>query len=132
MIYLDSSAILKLIYAERETADLGRWLTARRGAALVSSELAKVEVIRACKRLDGGTVPTAMGVLAAMDLIPVSSSVLDAAAHVGRAQLRSPDAIHLASALAVGSALTAFVAYDHRLLDAAREARLVVEAPAPA
>ena len=43
--------------------------------------------------------------------------------------LSTLDALHLASALLLGDALTAFVAYDHRLADAAQAAGLAVVAP---
>nr|MBA2729347.1 VapC toxin family PIN domain ribonuclease [Euzebyaceae bacterium] len=45
MIYLDSSALLKLLFEERESAALDEWISARAGTPVVSSELAKVEVI---------------------------------------------------------------------------------------
>ena len=46
MIYLDSSALLKLLFLERETADLWRWMFDRPGFMLTSSELAKVKYYR--------------------------------------------------------------------------------------
>jgi predicted nucleic acid-binding protein len=44
--------------------------------------------------------------------------------------LRTLDAIHLASALAIRDELEAFVTYDSRLADAARSAGLSVISPA--
>jgi uncharacterized protein len=129
VIYLDSSALLKLLHDEAESAALAKWLAARAGTPVVSSELAKVEVTRACRRIDPGTLAEAAALLAGLDLIPLSGPVIDAAADVGETTLRSLDAIHLASALSIQPALSAFVAYDQRLAEAAAAARLVPLAP---
>ena len=129
MIYLDSSALLKLLYDEAESAALADWLTARTGTPLVSSVLAKVEVARACRRINPATLREAAALLAGLDLIPFSGTVIDQAADVGETMPRSLDAIHLASALSIQTELTAFIAYDHRLADAASTAGLELLAP---
>ena len=89
---------------------------------LVSSELARIEVIRACRRIDPSTDPAARALLSQLDLIPLSSAVIDDAADLAAPLLRSIDALHLASALSIRSDLTAFVAYDRRLCAAAAAA----------
>ncbi len=122
MIYLDSSAVLKLVHDEWESAALAEWLTVRAGTPVVSSEIAKVEVIRSCRRVDADALPSARAVLAGLDLIPLSGDLLDEAADVGGTMLRSLDAVHLASALSIREHLEAFVAYDHRLAEAASAA----------
>lgn len=129
MIYLDSSAVLKLLFEELESEALGQWLSKRTASPLVSSELAKIEVVRACRRLDEGVLPEARNLLSQLDLIPLSGSVVDESAEVGGTTLRSLDAIHLASALSIVDELSAFVAYDHRLNDAADTAGLVCVRP---
>ncbi|NIL84716.1 Ribonuclease VapC35 [Rhodococcus fascians] len=129
MIYLDSSAVLKLIFDEAESDVLQTWLTERAGVPWVSSELAKVEVVRATRRYAPGSVPTARAVVAQMNLVPINSSTTDLAADVGDPMLRTLDAIHLASALSVRDHLTAFVAYDLRLAAAAEAHGLTVDAP---
>jgi predicted nucleic acid-binding protein len=129
VIYLDSSALLKLLHDEAESAALADWLGGRTGTPIVSSELAKVEVVRACRRINPATLSEAAALLAGLDLIPLSSAVLDQAADVGETTLRSLDAIHLASALSIQAELTAFVAYDHRLAEAASAADLQLLAP---
>lgn len=129
MIYLDSSALLKLVFEEPESAALDDWLSARSGLPVVSSELAKVEVVRACRRIEADALPEVRALLAALDLIPLTSDVLDDAADVGETLLRSLDAIHLASALTIRDELSAFVAYDLRLSDAAAVAGLPVVRP---
>jgi len=115
VIYLDSSALLKLIIIERESSALAAWLAERSDVPVASSELAKVEVLRACRRVAPNAVHLARAVLSGLDLVPLSGSVVDVAAELEGDTLRSLDALHLASALAVRTALTAFVAYDMRL-----------------
>ena len=119
MIYLDSSALLKLLVEEPESAALAAWLSAHADSPMVSSELAKVEVLRACRRVSPGAVPAARRLLAQLDLIPLTSDLVDDAADIGEISLRSLDAIHLASALSIRSDMSSFVAYDLRLGDAA-------------
>lgn len=129
MIYLDSSALLKLLIEERESTALGEWLASRSSASLVSSELAKVEVLRACRRVNEHALPAARALLSEVDLVPLSSDVVDAAAEVGDSTLRSLDAIHLASALSIRGHLSAFLVYDHRLRAAAVVADLAPQSP---
>jgi predicted nucleic acid-binding protein len=119
VIYLDSSAILKLLIEEPESAALVAWVTERADTPVVTSELAKVEVIRACRRVDAAALPAARALLGGLDLIPLRSELVDAAADVAGESLRSLDAIHLASALSLRADLSAFVAYDQRLAAAA-------------
>lgn len=129
MIYVDSSALLKLLHPEAESAALGSWLAARPGVPVVSSDLARVEVLRACRRLDEASLPAAVALLEGTDLVPTSSTVVDGAIEVGDVALRSLDAIHLSSALLIRDELSAFVAYDHRLHDAAVTVGLPVTRP---
>lgn len=129
MIYLDSSALLKLVLVERETQALADWLTVRRGEVVVSSELARVEVMRACWRIESGGVIDARALLSGMDLIPMADAVLDRAAHLDGEALRSLDAIHLASALAIHADISTFCVYDARLAQAAVREGLPVESP---
>jgi predicted nucleic acid-binding protein len=60
--------------------------------------------------------------------VQLTYGLLDAAANLS-VPLRSLDAIHLASALRLGTDLRAFVAYDERLLFAAEQVGLAVVAP---
>ncbi|MDT4946869.1 MAG: uncharacterized protein QOH14_3602 [Pseudonocardiales bacterium] len=124
MIYLDSSALLKLLFEESESAALAQWIAERADTPMVSSELAKVEVVRATRRLDTDVVPAARALVSQLDLIPLSGALIEEAADAGEALLRTLDAIHLASALTIRIELTAFAAYDNRLLAAAEAAGL--------
>lgn len=129
MIYLDSSAVLKLLFQEKESDALAEWLSARTDLPTVSSELIKVEVVRAARRLDPRVVPAARVLVAQLDLIPLSGPLLEAACETGTPLLRALDAIHLASALVIRDELTAFLAYDHRLFAAAEVAGLHPTSP---
>jgi len=119
VIYLDPSALLKLLHEEPESAALSNWLSAHAASPMVSSELAKVEVLRACRRVNPDALPAARTLLAQLDLIPLTSDLIDDAADIGEVTLRSLDAIHLASALSIRSDMASFIAYDVRLGDAA-------------
>lgn len=122
MIYLDTSALLKLLFEETESDALAGWISERVGTPLVSSELAKVEATRAVRRLDAEVVPAARALLSQLDLIPLQGGLLDDAGQVGDPLLRTLDAIHLASALSIRDDLAAFVSYDQRLLTVAEAA----------
>ncbi len=129
MIAFDSSALTKLVVREPETAPLRAWLAAREEAAWSASSLTRVEVVRAVARSQATAVPTARRLLAGMDLVPITRDLLETAADLAPPSLRSLDALHLATALSLGSALDAFVVYDERLTQAATDAGLPVVAP---
>jgi hypothetical protein len=115
--YVDSSALVKLAIREPESAVLRRYLGRHR--PLVSSALARTEVARALLPLGPDAVRRGREVLARVDLLRVNDRVLDAAGLLPPADLRSLDAIHLASAEQLGSDLRGFVTYDARLAAAA-------------
>jgi predicted nucleic acid-binding protein len=129
VIYLDSSAVVKLARAEAETDALRAWLAAH-PAPLVVSALARTESARALQQSEPAALPVLTMVLAVLHPHPVSDAILDRAAALPGAQLRSLDAIHLATAEALGESVRAFVAYDKRLADAAIQRGLTVVAPA--
>jgi predicted nucleic acid-binding protein len=129
MIYLDTSAIVKLARREAESDALRAWLAAN-PEPLVASALARTEAARALARTEPSALPVLRAVLALLHQKPVSDAVLDSAAVLPGAALRSLDAIHLATAEALVAGLSWFVAYDKRLADAARERGLAVVAPA--
>ena len=130
MIAFDSSALTKLVVREPETAPLRAWLAAREEAAWSASSLTRVEVVRAVARSQATAVPTARRLLAGMDLVPITRDLLETAADLRPPSLRSLDALHLATALSLGSALDSLVVYDERLAQAATDAGVPVVAPA--
>jgi predicted nucleic acid-binding protein len=126
--YLDSSALVKLAVQEPESAALRRHLARHR--PLVSSALARTEVVRALLPLGPKAVGRGRTVLARVELLRINDRVLDAAGSMPPSDLRSLDAIHLASAEQLGSDLRAFVTYDERLAGAAAARGLRVVRPA--
>lgn len=126
-IYIDSSAIVKLAIAEPESASLRRYL--RRRGPLVVSALARTEVGRALLPLGPIAVRRGIDVLARLDLIRVSDRILADAATLMPANLRSLDAIHLATIRQLGASITRVLTYDERMSDAVEAAGLTVVAP---
>jgi predicted nucleic acid-binding protein len=128
VIYLDSSAIVKLILPEPESPVLRDFLATDENQ--VSSGLARVEVLRTVRRVDDTEDRRRLAerVLARVSLVAMSEPLLAKAGALGPPILRSLDAIHLATALSLDG-LDAFVTYDHRVADAAREAGLAVASP---
>ena len=126
-IYIDSSAIVKLAVAEPESASLRRYL--RRRGPLVVSALARTEVGRALMPLGASAVRRGSDVLARLDLIRVSDRVLADAATIKPAELRSLDAIHLATIGQLGSSVARVLTYDERMASAVRAMGLTVVAP---
>lgn len=118
-VYLDSSAIVKLAVREPESAALRRYL--RRKRRLMSSALARAEVLRALLPGGGAAVARGRSVLQRLDLVRVNDRVLNAAGVLQPMALRSLDAIHLATALQLGHELAALVTYDERMAAAAKQ-----------
>ena len=117
-VYLDSSAIVKLAVRELESAALRRYLRRRR--PLVSSALARTEVLRALLPSGDEVVARGRNVLQKLDLIRVNDRNLNAAGVLGPPELRSLDAILLATAQELGRELTAIVTYDTRMVMASK------------
>lgn len=128
MIYIDTSAVLKLVHQEAESGALRTWLAGHPGD-LVSSALVRTEARRALLRNDPDALPRLPAVLSVIAQIPVSENILDSAAMFPDPLLRSLDAIHLASAQSI-AAVTAILAYDKHFIGAARNAGLAIASPA--
>ncbi len=128
MIYLDTSALVKLVIEEKESAALEHWLV-RQEQTITTSVIGRVELVRACRRVHPDSVSAARLLLGDLPLVPLTSWVVETAENIGSAELRSLDALHLASAFELDTALTGFVAYDKRLRDAAAHAELPVMCP---
>ena len=129
MVYLDSSALVKLVVAEPESTALRLYLVDHRER--VSSALAHVEVCRAVRRKGASeaALRRAAQVLARIGLVAVDEPLLRDAAALSPTGLHSLDAVHLATALSLDG-LDAVVTYDRRFDAAASEAGLAVESPA--
>ena len=116
--YVDSSAIVKLAVTEPESKALRRDLSRRQ--TLVTSALARTEVARALLPLGPEAVLRGDEVLRRLQLLRVNDRVLAQAGRMESAELRSLDAIHLATAKQIGPRLKCVVTYDARMVDAAR------------
>jgi uncharacterized protein len=127
-IYLDSSAIVKLAVKEPESAALRRYL--RQKSPLVTSALARTEVARALLPAGLEAVERGADVLRRVDVIRINDRILKAAGTMLPAELRSLDAIHLATAQAIGTDLARICTYDERLAGAAEAGGWTVVAPA--
>ena len=125
-IYLDSSALVKLVVEEPESEDLRTFVGDR---VVVSSMVARTEVIRVVARTEPERVGAAEKVLAETSLIIIDGPLASAAAWVEPASIRSLDAIHLAAAQRLEVGLEALVTYDRRMVDAAQMAGLRVASP---
>lgn len=126
MLYLDASALVKLIVSEDESAALRAFLDGR--TDLTSAGLARVEISRAARLRSSGVLERADRLIDRIDLIRVDHLLVVAASLVG-ARLRSLDAIHVAAAQTLDDELEALVTYDRQMQDAAQALGLPVAAP---
>jgi predicted nucleic acid-binding protein len=127
LLYLDSSAIVKLVVPEPETEPLLELL--RSWPERVSSVVARIEVERVARRIGRGAIRRAGIVLSRTGLVALDDLVVQTAAAVEPPALRTLDAVHLATALSLGKDLGAFCAYDARLARAAGSTAVEVLAP---
>lgn len=125
--YLDTSAFIKLVRSEPESPALRAELGT--GDALVSSVLLLVEGRRAAARYGPIALARARAALTTITLLPLDEPTLESAAGLEPTELRSLDALHLATASSLGQALTRFYCYDVRLAGAARARGLHVHGP---
>jgi len=126
--YLDTSAAVKLVLRERETQELRRALAGWPRRA--SSALLRLELLRAVTRSGlPRAVAQARRELLLVQLVRIDDALLDRAIGLDPPRLRSLDAIHLATALALGSDLAAVVTYDARMIEGALALGLPVSSP---
>jgi predicted nucleic acid-binding protein len=122
--YFDSSAIVKLSHAEPHSTALVEYLGSGDVEAS-TSVIAEVEVTRALRRAGAAADQAVMGFY----LLALDTEVREEAARLGSPQVRTLDAIHLATALAIGDDDLEFITYDDRQAGAARELGLTVVQP---
>lgn len=131
-LYLDSSALVKLVKSEAESGALRKYLR-QSSDDRVTSALARVEVVRAVSGGGPEIVAHAWAQLARVDQISLDRDLLDDAAMLSPgSMLRSLDAIHLASARLIGRELRAVITYDLRMSEAAKALGISIEAPGQA
>jgi PIN domain. len=125
-LYLDSSAIVKLVVHEPETADLVQAVQA--DPEIVSSGLAWTEVMIAARRA-GRSTARAERVLDGIAFISIDDGILHEAATLGPKDLRTLDAIHVATALSLRPDVETMITYDVRQALVASALGLVVAMP---
>lgn len=128
-VYLDTSALVKLVVDEPESSALLAWLQ-EPGRVPASSDLARTELLRATRRAASSRMVRAREVLDSLTLLQLSTATFERAAMLEPLSLRSLDAVHVASALELGDDLAGFVTYDDRQVEALTALGIPVEQPA--
>lgn len=162
MIYLDTSAMVKLVVREAESDQLIEWLndltdedfmqTHSRGTRptrvdCCTAQVGRIELMRAALRFGEGAQPIAGGLgglkpaaggdavvsarrlLDKVDTLLMTPEIAQLAEAIVPAELRTLDALHLATVLANQSSVTTVCAYDRRLIAACEEHNIAVESP---
>lgn len=131
-LYLDSSAIAKLVWQELESGALAGYISRESKVspmALATSVISRIEVMRAASSRSDQAVATARSLLRGINFFDLTPEIaLGASASTPR-ELRTLDAIHLMTAVHHSSGLHSLITYDIRLADAARLAGLPVKSP---
>ena len=127
-IYLDSSALVKLVIDEAGSSDLYEFLL-ETDSQMASSELADVEIVRTIMKLDPEKMNMAVEVLASTVLLPLTTEIRIRAGLVHPGSLRSLDAIHLSTAMEIREDLDCLITYDKRMAVAGPDAGLRVMSP---
>lgn len=126
--YVDTSAFVKLVVAEKHTQAMRRWAEAHDGQ-LFSCDLLRTEALRAARRQSPAALLETRLRLDTLVLLRLTTDICERAAELDPQILRSLDALHLAAALTV-TELDGVVTYDERLTDACRVHGVAVAAPA--
>jgi predicted nucleic acid-binding protein len=126
--YFDTSALAKLVVREPESAAVHAWLQAQ-ARHPVAADLVRTELSRAVVRVAPDRLDRVRAVLLCVDLVAITPAILQEAGRLQPSWLRTLDAIHLATALALDDDLESIVTYDDRLAAAARFHGLPVTAP---
>ena len=125
--YLDSSAIVKLVIQEAESAALRRYL--RPASSRATSRLSWSEVARAVRKTEPSALPTAKRILSRFEAVELSPDVVAAAGDVDPLEVRTLDAVHIASAAKLVPDLIALISYDKRMTSAAVASGIPVASP---
>lgn len=128
-IYLDTSALVKLIVAENESQALLHFLGEHADDSLFSAALARTELIRAVAPNGPSAIADARDLLSSLATVTLTRQLLDDAGTLLPLRLRSLDAIHLAAAQRAGYSLRAVITYDARMLAAAADLGISTASP---
>jgi predicted nucleic acid-binding protein len=128
-IYLDTSALVKLVVAEDESQPMRSFLRERVEDSLFSAALARTELIRAVAPNGAQAIADARDLLSGLDTVVLTRQLLDDAGTLLPLRLRSLDAIHLVAAQRAGDTLRAVMTYDARMLSAAADLGIPTASP---
>ena len=124
--YADSSAILKLLIVEKESAALTDFIY----FTIKSSALTRVEVIRVLHKIAPEKIDRAQIILAGIDLTPLNPAILSMAENFAPAiTLKSLDALHVATAIFLDKSVEGVITYDKAMIKNAKELRIKVASP---
>ena len=124
--YADSSAILKLLIVEKESAALTNFID----FTIKSSTLTRVEIIRMLHKIAPEKIAQAQVILAGIDLTPLNPTILNAAENFAPTiTLKSLDALHVASVLFLGTSIEGLITYDKAMIKNAKELGIKVVSP---
>jgi uncharacterized protein len=129
VIYLDTSALLKLVWVEDQSDALRAFLEGTGHEPMVSSRILTIEIRRAVRRSAPDLMPRADLLVTQVGQLGLSHAVVESASRLPDPTLRSLDAIHVATALVLAEEVSAFVTYDKRLFATAQALRLPAVAP---
>jgi uncharacterized protein len=129
LYYADTSAAIKLLVEETDSRAFAAFYDAHADAEWVSSALLRVEVTRAVARALPALLPEARDLLLAFSNVAIDDDIIDGAMNEPDRRLRSPGAIHLATARIFAAELDAIATYDDRLIKAANDAGLETVSP---
>jgi predicted nucleic acid-binding protein len=128
-IYMDTSALVKLVVAEDESQALRSFLSERSEDTLFTAALTRTELIRAVAVNGPQAIADARNLLSALDAVVLTRQLLDEAGALQPPHLRSLDAIHLVAAQRAGDTLRTVVTYDARMLSAAADLGMATASP---
>jgi uncharacterized protein len=126
VFYLDTSAFMKLVVSEPESAAMRAWSTS--SGPCWSSQLLRTEAMRAAGRL-GIDTHAVTEALDAVSLVMPGPATFLTAGRLEPPELRTLDALHLAAALELGDDLDGLVTYDTRMIHGATAAGLLTVTP---
>ena len=115
MIYLDPTAIMKLITTTPESSALTDYLRVHTETTWFTCAISRADVMRAAATTHPDAIEHAQHVLAGLDLVAVTDRLLDAAIALTPAPAHTADALHIAAALSAGTQLHTLITYNPKL-----------------
>ena len=127
-VYMDTSALVKLVVPEPESDALITYLNAYE-SQMTTSQIAEIELARIVNRIDDATIDEVARLLNHQVLLPMTGPIRVRAASLQPLGIGSLDAVHLATAVEFQPHLGSFICYDNRIIEAAESLDLNVVSP---